>query len=386
MTDIILKRIIKDGENAKTPRVRIACGIAVSIIGIILNLLLAAFKLLAGMISGSISITADAVNNLSDAGAQGVSLVSFKMASKPADREHPFGHARIEYVASMIASFLILMVGVELFRESIRKIFNPAEISFGVLPSVILACSIGVKIFLSLLNRRMGKKIDSSVMRATATDSISDAAATLAVLVSSIIGHLTGINTDAYMGVAVACFIFVAGIRILNETKNSILGTAPDAETVEKIKLTVKEYPEILGIHDMVIHNYGAGNTIASLHAEVDGKSNIFEIHDTIDNIEKRLYEESGVRATIHMDPIVTDDETVARLKSFVTITVKDIDERLCIHDFRCVEGKTHTNLIFDISVPFELKMKDSEIIDSVQKKINEKNPEFFGVITIDRE
>ena len=386
MTDIILKRIIKDGENAKTPRVRIACGIAVSIIGIILNLLLAAFKLLAGMISGSISITADAVNNLSDAGAQGVSLVSFKMASKPADREHPFGHARIEYVASMIASFLILMVGVELFRESIRKIFDPAEISFGILPSVILACSIGVKIFLSLLNRRMGKKIDSSVMRATATDSISDAAATLAVLVSSVIGHFTGINTDAYMGVAVACFIFVAGIRILNETKNSILGTAPDAETVEKIKLTVKEYPEILGIHDMVIHNYGAGNTIASLHAEVDGKSNIFEIHDTIDNIEKRLYDECGVRATIHMDPIVTDDETVARLKSFVTITVKDIDERLCIHDFRCVEGKTHTNLIFDISVPFELKMKDSEIIDSVQKKINEKNPEFFGVITIDRE
>lgn len=386
MTDIILKRIIKDGENAKTPRVRIVCGIVVSIIGIILNLLLAAFKLLAGMISGSISITADAVNNLSDAGAQGVSLVSFKMASKPADREHPFGHARIEYVASMIASFLILMVGVELFRESIRKIFDPSEISFGVLPSVILACSILVKIFLSLLNRRMGKKIDSSVMRATATDSISDAAATLAVLVSSVIGHFTGINTDAYMGVAVACFIFIAGIRILNETKNSILGTAPDADTVEAIKSTVKEYPEIQGIHDMVIHNYGAGNTIASLHAEVDGRSNIFEIHDVIDNIEKRLYDECGVRATIHMDPIVTDDETVARLKSFVTVTVKDLDERLCIHDFRCVEGKTHTNLIFDISVPFELKMKDSEIIDSVQKKINEKNPEFFGVITIDRE
>ncbi|MBR6681194.1 MAG: cation transporter [Clostridia bacterium] len=386
MTDIILKRIIKDGENAKTPRVRIVCGIVVSIIGIILNLLLAAFKLLAGMISGSISITADAVNNLSDAGAQGVSLVSFKMASKPADREHPFGHARIEYVASMIASFLILMVGVELFRESIRKIFDPAEISFGVLPSVILACSILVKIFLSLLNRSMGKKIDSSVMRATATDSISDAAATLAVLVSSVIGHFTGINTDAYMGVAVACFIFIAGIRILNETKNSILGTAPDADTVEAIKSTVKEYPEIQGIHDMVIHNYGAGNTIASLHAEVDGRSNIFEIHDVIDNIEKRLYDECGVRATIHMDPIVTDDETVARLKSFVAVTVKDLDERLCIHDFRCVEGKTHTNLIFDISVPFELKMKDSEIIDSVQKKINEKNPEFFGVITIDRE
>ena len=386
MTDIILKRIIKDGENAKTPRVRIACGVAVSIIGIILNLLLAAFKLLAGMLSGSISITADAVNNLSDAGAQGVSLVSFKMASKPADREHPFGHARIEYVASMIASFLILMVGVELFRESVRKIFDPAEISFGILPSVILICSIGVKVFLSLLNRKMGKKIDSSVMRATAADSISDAAATLAVLVSSIIGHLTGINTDAYMGVAVACFIFIAGIRILNDTKNSILGTAPDKETVDKIKTILSEYPDILGIHDMVIHNYGAGNTIASLHAEVDGKSNIFEIHDTIDNIEKRLYEDCGVRATIHMDPIVTDDETVARLKAFVIMTVKEIDERLCIHDFRCVEGKTHTNLIFDISTPFELKMKDSEIIDSVQRKITEKNPDFFGVITIDRE
>ena len=386
MTDIILKRILRDGENAKTPRVRIACGVVVSIIGIILNVLLSAFKLLAGMISGSISITADAVNNLSDAGAQTVSLISFKMSSKPADREHPFGHARIEYVASMIASFLILLVGFELFKESLIKIFNPEEISFGILPSVILICSIGVKVFLSLLNRKMGKKIDSSVMRATATDSISDAAATLAVLVSSIISHLTSLNTDAYMGVAVAGFIFIAGIRILNETKNSILGTPPDEETVEAIKNIVKEYPEAEGIHDMVIHNYGPGNTIASLHVEVDGHRDIFDIHDVIDNMEKRMFEECGVRATIHMDPIVTDDETVSRLKAFVINTVKEIDPRLCIHDFRCVEGKTHTNLIFDISTPFEMKMKDAEIIDAVQSRITDRNPDFFGVITIDRE
>ena len=386
MTDIILKRILRDGENAKTPRVRIACGIVVSIIGIILNVLLSAFKLLAGMISGSISITADAVNNLSDAGAQTVSLISFKMSSKPADREHPFGHARIEYVASMIASFLILLVGFELFKESIVKIFNPEEISFGILPSVILICSIGVKIFLSLLNRKMGKRIDSSVMRATATDSISDAAATLAVLVSSIISHFTSLNTDAYMGVAVAGFIFIAGIRILNETKNSILGTPPDEDTVTAIKNIVREYPEAEGIHDMVIHNYGPGNTIASLHVEVDGHRDIFDIHDVIDNMEKRMFEECGVRATIHMDPIVTDDETVARLKAFVVDTVKGIDPRLCIHDFRCVEGKTHTNLIFDISTPFEMKMKDEEIIAAVQRQITDRNPDFFGVITIDRE
>ena len=386
MTDIILKRIIKEGENAKSPRVRIACGIAVSIIGIILNLLLAAFKFFAGIISGSISITADAANNLSDAGAQCVSLVSFKMSSKPADREHPFGHARIEYVASMIASFLILLVGFDLIKESISKIFNPQKVNFGILTSVILVCSIGVKVFLSLLNRKMGKKIDSSVMRATATDSISDAAATLAVLISSIIGHFTDINTDAYVGVAVAGFIFIAGIRILNETKNSILGTPPDEETVEAIKMIIKEYPEAEGIHDMVIHNYGPGNTIASLHVEVDGHRDIFDIHDVIDNIEKRIFEECGVRATIHMDPIVTDDETVERLRGFVLCVVKEIDQRLCIHDFRCVEGKTHTNLIFDVVVPFELKMKDCDIIDSIQKRINDKNPDFFGVVTIDRE
>lgn len=386
MTDIILKRIIKEGETAKTPRVRIACGIAVSVIGIVLNILLAAFKFFAGIISGSISITADAANNLSDAGAQCVSLISFKLSSKPADREHPFGHARIEYVASMIASFLILIVGFELFKESLVKIFDPQDVSFGILPSVILVCSIGVKVFLSLLNRKMGKKIDSSVMRATATDSISDAAATLAVLISSIIGHFTNINTDAYMGVAVAGFIFIAGIRVLNETKNSILGTPPDEETVEAIKSIIKEYPEAEGIHDMVIHNYGPSNTIASLHVEVDGHRNIFDIHDVIDNIEKRIFDECGVRATIHMDPIVTDDETVERLRSFVLSVVKEIDPRLCIHDFRCVEGKTHTNLIFDISTPFELKMKDCEIIDSVQQRISDKNPNFYGVITIDRE
>jgi len=386
MTELILKKIIREGENAKTPRVRIACGVVVSVIGIILNLLLSAFKLLAGALSGSISITADAVNNLSDASAQAVSLVSFKLSARPPDRKHPFGHARIEYVTSMIVSFLILLVGAELLKESVLKIFEPTTISFGILPSVILVCSIGVKIFLGLLNRKMGKRIDSCVMRATSTDSISDAVATLAVLISSVIQHFTGFNTDAYMGVAVACFILIAGIRVLNETKNSILGTAPDAETVEQIKNTVKEYSEIEGIHDLVIHNYGAGNTIASLHAEVDGNRNIFEIHDVIDNIEKRLFEECGVRATIHMDPIVTDDETVERLRSFVEATVKGIDPRLNIHDFRCVEGTTHTNLIFDISAPFEVKVKDSELIDSVQREINDKNPTFFGVITVDRE
>lgn len=386
MTDIILKRTIRDGENAKTPRVRIACGAIVSVTGIILNVLLAALKFFAGFISGSISIVADAANNLSDAGAQGISLISFKISSKPADRKHPFGHARIEYVVSMLTSVLILLVGVELLKESVSKIFAPEEVRIGVIPTVILVCSIVVKLFLARLNHKMGKRIDSSVMRATAVDSLSDAAATLAVLASAVVGNLTGFNADAYVGVAVACFIFVAGVRILNDTKNSILGTSPDRETVESIKSIVGEYPEILGIHDMVIHNYGPGNTIASLHAEVDGRSNIFEIHDVIDNIEKRLYEQCGVRATIHMDPIVTDDETVQTLKSFVLETVKEIDERLCIHDFRCVEGKTHTNLIFDISAPFELKMKDEEIIASVQERIKEKNDEFFGVITVDRE
>lgn len=386
MTKLLCKLFIKDKNNTDDPRVRRAYGTLSGVVGTVLNLLLAIFKLIAGSLSASVAITADAVNNISDAGSQIVSLISFKISAKPADRDHPFGHARIEYVASMIVSFLILTVGFELLRSSVERIINPVETNLGTLSAVILALSIVVKLWISCFNRKIGKKINSSVLKATALDSLSDAIATSVVLISMIVSRLTGFMTDGYMGIAVSIFIFVAGIRILAETKNSILGSPPDQKVVESISRIALEYPEILGIHDMVVHNYGAGNTIASLHAEVDGAKNVFVTHDVIDNIENRLYSELGVRATIHMDPIVTDDERVNSLKLETLSLIREIDDRLNIHDFRFVEGRTHSNLIFDISAPFELKMSDTELKRAVSDKLSKKDPNYFAVITIDRQ
>lgn len=386
MTDFILKLFVKDYENKSNPKVRAKCGSAVAIIGIIVNLFLAAFKLFAGILSGSISITADAVNNISDAGSQVVSLITFKISAKPADRDHPFGYARIEYVASMIVSFLILFVSISLFSESVQKILNPTETDYSILVMVILGVSVLGKLWLFFFGRSAGKKLNSDVIKASATDSLSDAGATFAVLVSSIIAKLSGFDIDGYMGIAVAVIIFIAGIKVLNETKNSILGSAPEPEVVEGIHNIVKEYPQILGIHDMVVHNYGPGNTICSFHAEVDGKVDVYATHDCIDNVERRLYNDLGIRATIHMDPIVTDDEKVTALRISVAAAVKRIDERLTIHDFRYVEGITHSNLIFDVTVPFEIKESNDRIKELISNQIAEIDPNYFAVITVDRE
>ena len=386
MTDFILRLFVKEYDNKSNSAVRARCGSAVAIIGIIVNLFLAAFKLVAGILSGAISITADAVNNLSDAGSQVVSLITFKISAKPADRDHPFGYARIEYVASMIVSFLILFVSISLFSESIQKILNPTDTDYSILVMVILAVSVLGKLWLFFFGRSAGKKLNSDVIKASATDSLSDAGATLAVLVSAIIARVSGFDIDGYMGIAVAVIIFIAGIKVLNETKNSILGSAPEPEVVEGIHNIVKEYPQILGIHDMVVHNSGPGNTICSFHAEVDGKVDVFETHDCIDNVERRLYNELAIRATIHMDPIVTDDEKVTMLRAKTAAAVKEIDERLTIHDFRYVEGITHSNLIFDVTVPFEMKETNERVKELVSNKIAEIDPNYFAVITVDRE
>ena len=386
MTEFIFKLFVKGYDGSESAEMRRKCGSAVAVIGMVMNMLLAAIKLFAGIISGAISITADALNNLSDAGSQVVSLISFRISSKPADRDHPFGHARIEYVASMIVSFLVLTVGFELFSESVGKIFTPLPVDYSVLVLVILGISILGKLWLYFFGRTAAKKLKSECLRATAADSLSDAAATLAVLAAGIISRLTGFNADAYMGIAVAVLIFIAGIKILNDTKNSILGSAPEPEVVEGIAKVAKEYPEILGIHDMVVHNYGPGNTIASFHAEVDGSANVFYTHDAIDNLEKRLYQEMGVRATVHMDPIVTDDERVSELRERVLFAMKELDERFGIHDFRFVEGDTHTNLIFDLTVPFEVRESDREIKERVSLKVSEIGANYFAVVTVDRE
>ena len=388
MTELLSRLFVKNRKNVTDPTVRAAYGTLGSVTGILLNLLLFAAKFTVGVLFGSVSIRADGMNNLSDAASQLISLFSFRISSKPADREHPFGHARIEYVASMIVSLLILLVGGDLLRESIEKIFSPVLPELRWAAVFVLAASILVKLWLFLFNRTIGKRIDSAVMKATATDSLSDALSTGVVLISTLVLLLfpdCKINFDAYMGAIVAILIIVAGVRLWLESKNSILGEAPAEEIVEGIRALVAEYPDALGIHDLVVHNYGPGRIIAALHVEVDGKRDIFESHDMIDLIEQRLRTEQGIEATIHLDPIVTDDERVVAMRAEVLAAVHAVDERLRIHDFRYVEGKTHTNLIFDIEAPFEIKESDEELRRAVADRVSRINPNYFIVAKVDR-
>ena len=389
MTELLSRLFVKHHDDVTNPRVRRAYGMFASIVGIILNLLLFAAKFTVGTLFGSVSITADAINNLSDAGSQIISLISFRISAKPADREHPFGHARIEYVASMIVSFFILVIGVDLIKESFSKIFSPELPERSWVAVGVLIGSILVKLWLGLFNKKLGKKIDSSVMRATAADCLSDALSTTAVLISTLILLLfpsVTLNLDAYMGVIVAVLILIAGIKILNETKNSILGEAPSDEIVKEITAIVESHEDVLGIHDLTVHNYGPGHIIAALHVEVDGKADVFHTHDMIDNIERQLRRELSIEATIHMDPIVTDDALVNELRQRTAEAVQSIDPSLRIHDFRFVAGATHSNLIFDVVVPFEVKLSDEEIHRAVEDRISRIDPSYFVVLTIDRE
>ena len=387
MTNLLIKLFIKSPRDVASPAVRRAYGTLASTVGIILNLLLAAGKFTVGFRFGAISVQADAVNNLSDAGSQIISLVTFKMAAKPADRDHPFGHARIEYVTSMIVSFLILLVGWELLSGSVDKVFHPAETVFSWLSVAVLGVSVLVKLWLCVFNRKIAKKIDSQVMRATAADSLSDAGATFAVLVATLIYKFSGFDPDAYMGILVALLILWAGIKILNDTKNSILGEQPSEETVAMIEALVKEFEGqgAIGIHDLVVHNYGPGRVMASLHVEVDGDADIYASHDMADLIERRLRVECGIEATVHMDPVAVRDPRVAELKAYAEGIVREVDGRLRIHDFRIVPGETHTNLIFDIAAPFELAMTDADLRSKVADGIHEGNGHLFAVITVDR-
>lgn len=386
MTDLLPRWFIRDHDNLKSPKVRASYGTLSGIVGIVVNLLLFLGKFIAGTVSGSIAISADAFNNLSDAGSSIVSLVSFRIAAKPADRDHPFGHARIEYIASMIVSFLILLVGFEIVSDSVKKIISrESTLVFSVLSVTILSVSILAKLWLALFNYRLGKKIGSDVMRATAVDSLSDTVSTTAVLVATLIFRFTGLDIDAWVGLAVALFIFWAGIRILRETQNSLLGEGPVKEVTDAIDAIVSGYPAILGIHDLMIHSYGPGHSFASFHAEVDGADDVYESHDVIDEVERRIREELSIVCTIHMDPINTDDSLTASLREETAELVREIDPRITVHDFRVVPGVTHTNLIFDVAVPYELKMTVSEIRDAVSEKVREKHENYYAVVTVDR-
>ena len=389
MTKLLTKLFVKDRENVECPAVRRAFGTLSSITGILVNLLLFALKMIAGTLSGSLAIRADAFNNLSDAGSSVISLVSFKISAKPADRHHPFGHARIEYVASMIVCFLIFFIGAELVVGAVEKFLAPAVPVFHLVAVIILACSVIFKLWLGFFNRTLAKKIDSDVLRATSADSFSDAAATAVVLLATIVSPLLpeaiGQYVDPVMSGLVSVLIFVAGANILNDTKNAILGEAPSEELVEKIRATVAEYPDALAIHDMVVHNYGAGHTIASLHVEVDGRKDIFALHDTIDLIERRLREDCGVDATIHLDPILVGDPLTDEWRARVEALACTLDERIRIHDFRMVPGHTHTNLIFDMAVPFEVCTTDDALKAQMAEAVAKDAPCYFVVITVDR-
>lgn len=384
MVALLAKIFIKE-ENDKG-KIRQSYGVLCGVVGILLNIFLFLGKFLAGNISKSIAITADAFNNLSDAGSSFVTLVGFKLAGAKPDPEHPFGHGRMEYISGLIVSAAILLMAYELIRDSIGKILHPEETEFSVLVVMILVVSILVKLYMAYYNRSIGKKIDSAAMKATAMDSLSDTCATAVVLLATLVGHYTGLHIDGWCGALVGLFILYAGISAAKETLNPLLGQPPEDEFVEEIQQIVMAHEGVCGIHDLIVHDYGPGRQMISLHAEVPAEADILEIHDVIDNIENELRMKLGCDATIHMDPIITTNEHVRELKETVVGIVKEIDEILSMHDFRVVSGPTHTNLIFDVIVPFKICMTDDEVTDTIQKMVKERlGDNFYVVMKIDR-
>ncbi len=386
MIKLLAKFFIENSENYTDQKVRSAYGYLCGIVGIVINVLLFGGKFIAGTLSGSVAVTADAFNNLSDAGSSGISLIGFRLASQKPDPHHPFGHGRFEYIASLIISMVIILMGFELGKDSVGKIIVPEEVEYTALTFVILAVSILAKFYMFIYNRAIGRKIDSSTLKATATDSISDTVSTFAVLVSAILGKTTGILIDGWVGLVVAGFIMFAGFSSAKETIDSLLGTAPDEEFCQKVQDIVLSHEGMIGIHDMIVHNYGPGRVFISLHAEVPSDGNFVEIHDTIDNIEHDIMRETGCLATIHMDPVDVRDEETAKMKAKVAEIIAAADSKITFHDFRMVSGPTHTNVIFDIVVPHDYKLSDEEISKIIADKIHESNERYFAVIDVDKD
>ncbi len=371
-------------ESDSEEKKRRVYGTLGAVVGIFLNICLFTGKYLAGFLSGSIAIMADAFNNLSDAGSSFISLIGFVFSGKKPDLDHPFGHGRIEYLAGLGVSFLILLMGVELAKNSVQKILHPVSVQISMLSIAVLSASILVKLYMAYYNHAIGKKIRSATMAATATDSLSDAAATTVVLLAMLFLAVTGINIDGYCGILVAVFILAAGIGAAKETVSPLLGQAPDPEFVKEIKELVMQHEEVLGIHDMAVHDYGPGRVMVSLHAEVSGDGNIYELHDLIDRIERELKEKLHCETVIHMDPIDVGNVKTVEMKEEMVKLVKAIDERLTIHDFRMVTGTTHHNMIFDVVIPADFKLSQEELKDIIQMKVWEKWPDYYVVIDVD--
>lgn len=384
LTSFLIRRFVKDRDNVKDGKVRYAYGRLAGIAGLAANILLFALKLLAGVVSGSLAIMADAFNNLSDAGSSIVTLVGFKLSSAPPDKEHPFGHGRMEYLSAMAVAVLIMIAGFELATSAVDKIFHPTPTAFSLLPVLILAASIGVKLWMALFYRRVGRTIDSETLKAACADSRNDVICTGVVLISSVVGWVSGVAIDGYVGAAVALFVIWSGFSIIREAVSPLLGQAPDPEMVEQIKKTVLSHEGIVGIHDLMIHSYGPGRCVISLHAEVPCREDMMRSHDRIDCIEKDLMKAFNAIACIHMDPVDTEDERVESLRVLAETVTQDIDRRLSLHDFRVVFGETHTNLIFDLVVPFDYKGDTSALGEEIQRRVQLADPRLFVVATVE--
>lgn len=385
MVTFLSRWLIRDYDRPEDPEVRRKYGVLCGCVGIGLNILLFLAKFFAGTISGSIAITADAFNNLSDAGSSLVTIVGFKLAGQKPDPSHPFGHGRMEYLSGLAVSVLILLMGFELLQSSVDKIRAPEPIEFSWLSVVILLLGIAGKLYMSYYNRAVGNKINSAAMKATAADSLSDSISTTAVLAATLIAHFFSVNIDGWVGVAVACFILYAGYNAARDTIDPLLGQAPDPELVAEVEKTVLSFPPIQSIHDMIVHDYGPGRLMISLHAEVPADGDLLEMHDTIDLVEQTLREKFHCDAVIHMDPIVTNDEQVLKMRGKMCQLVQVIDKRITVHDFRMVTGPTHTNLIFDVACPFDVKQTDADIKRQVEEIVDLLDGNYNAVVTVDR-
>ncbi|MBQ8514861.1 MAG: cation transporter [Ruminococcus sp.] len=384
LTQLLIKKCIRNHADTKNIQVRKAYGTLSSIVGIVCNVLLFLLKYAMGTLSGSISIISDAFNNLSDSASCLVTLFGYKLAAKPADKDHPFGHGRVEYLTSMIIAVLIMLMGFELLRDSAEKIMHPQPVAFRAIVLISLLCSIGMKLWMSVFNTHLGKCVNSSVMLATAKDSRSDVIATSVAALALIASCFTDLPIDGFAGILVSLFILKAGFEIIRDTLDDLLGRPADAETVHQIEALVKAHDKIIDIHDLMIHNYGPGHMLGSCHVEVRSDEDFCAIHDLVDHIEKRIWEEMHISMTIHMDPIETDNEQINRCKNMMLGIIRGLDPRLSLHDFRMVPGETHTNVIFDLVVPFECTYKNAQLKAMIDTELHRIHPNYYTVITFD--
>lgn len=382
----IASKFVKNSENINDKQVRADYGKVASIAGILLNVLLFAGKLTIGLISNSVSITSDAVNNISDASSNVVSLFGFKLSKRPPDSEHPYGHGRYEYLSALMVAVLIMIIGVELFKSSVNKILNPEKVEFSIAMVCVLVLSMVIKLLMMLFNSEIGSYIKSSTLKATAADSRNDIISTGAVLAAAVISHIFNVELDGYMGVAVAVFILISGFGMIRDTIDPLLGSAPDPEMVEHIQKKIYSYDGVLGTHDLIVHDYGPGRQFASVHIEVAAEDDVLKTHDILDNIERDFLEHDNLHLVAHLDPISTSDSKVGELRIEINKIVKDINSQITIHDLRIVEGVTHTNAIFDCVVPHSVKLSEKEVKEQISEKVKAKHPTYNCVITIDRE